>query len=96
MSIRHEGRVDNLAVEVNKAVDEAAEHLRQYMLSNTAFRGLSNRLQRLAMTAANVTAADVEYMSEHDDNNPSYQLFYAELSLILQKVLARAADGMSF
>lgn len=102
MSMLDKDRVDNLATRVNHAVDEAAEHLLQYLLretfapASTSFNAYARQLQKLALEAAGSTAAEIEAMGEHNDEHPRYQLYYAELSLLLQKVLARTADRMSF
>jgi len=91
-----------LAGRVDAAVDEAAEHLVQHMLNTyprvtePRFAPFMQELQALAREAAGLTASRLEYLGEHDDNNPRYTLYYAELTLLLQKALARTIDKLSF
>lgn len=57
-------------------------------------RSLTDKLTPLAMRLSGVTEAQFAYMSEHDSDNPKYELVYANLSLLIQKVLTTVSSNM--
>lgn len=88
-------RADNLAYRVEMVVTEGAENLAQHICDAKTWPCF-RQLQKLAREAAGVTADELEHMGETDDNNARYTLYWAELSNLIHKTLARAIDRMSF
>lgn len=89
----------NLAQQVNAAVDESATLLNDELLSNSALRNKLrlSRIQNLALEAAGFASrSSLMHLEETDDNHPRIQLYYANLGILMMKVLARAADQQNY
>jgi len=88
----------NLASRINDAIDTIAEELIRYLVDSKYRPGTlpAGRLHKLALEVVGINDARLEWLSEHDDNNPQYQLYYATLSSLSVKALARAADKMNY
>lgn len=79
---------------LEQALDAIAVQLTQ-LASDAVASDPTGVLNALALQRAGLTAQQLRYMGEHDDNNPKYTLYYAELSLMAMKALGRAVDRMS-
>jgi len=84
----------NLPTRVREVTDKAAVDLVAYINSSRWI--WYSRLHTLALEAAGVTANELELMGEHDDTNPKYTLYYAELTNLLMKTLGKSIDDLSF
>lgn len=94
MCMLDKDRIDNLASRVDDTVSEAAEEVLKFVMNER--NSTYGRLHALALEVAGITGDELEYMGEHDDNNPKYTLYYAELTNLMMKTLGRTIDKMSF